>query len=112
MDAAFALMATHVAQIMSPPAVGAGGKRGAAVLAIGGIPCFPLDYVSAQVAQRLGLDAPARLRQTFLDGKLNVERGSILVWDDGQQYPVRACEPWDWDGNGEYTHLVVEALEA
>jgi hypothetical protein len=111
MDAAFALMATHVAQIYSPP-VTAGGKRGAPVPNIGDTACVPLDYVSAQIAQRLGLDAPARLRQTFLDGRLNIPRGSMLVWDDGRQYPIKATEPWDWGDGGEYTHLVVEAPEA
>lgn len=111
MDAAFALMATHTAQILTPPTT-AGGKRGEPVLTISATACLPLDYVSAQAAQRLGLDAPARLRQTFLDGRLNIPRGSLLAWDDGREYPIKATEPWDWGDGGEYTHLVVEAPEA
>lgn len=112
-DAAFLLMATHVARILAPPQV-VGGKRGEPVLAIPDTPCLPLDYVRADVAQRLGLDAPARLRQTFIDGTLNIPRGSFLVLDGKEKrYPIKATEPWDWSQDGgQYTHLVVESPEA
>lgn len=112
-DAAFFLLATHTCQIWSPPPV-VGGQRDDLVQTVPDMPCLPLDYVSAQIAQRLGLEAPARLRQTYIDGTLNIERGSYLVFDSGpKRYPIKATEPWDWGGNGQqYTHLVVEATEA
>lgn len=110
-DAGFDLMATHTAQVYAPPALAA-GKRGAPALVQGDTPCLPLDYVSSQVAQRIGLDAPARLRQTFIEGRLTVRAGTLVY--DGVRYPIKAAEPWDWSGAGapEYSVIIVDATEA
>jgi hypothetical protein len=114
MDPSFGLLATHRAAIFAPPGI-EGGKRGEAAPVIEDVACMPLDYVSAQAALRLGLEAPAKLRQTFMDGVQRVPRGAYLMLDGKpQKYAIRSTEPWDWDGTGrdQYTHLIVEALEA
>lgn len=49
------------------PAVTA-GKRGTPVVNLAGIYCTPLDPLTADLAQRVGLDTPHELLQTYADG--------------------------------------------
>jgi hypothetical protein len=49
------------------PAI-AGGKRGAPATNLTGVRSTPLDPVSPELAQRLALDTPHELLQTFVDG--------------------------------------------
>lgn len=111
MSASFARMATKSASIKAPSAV-SGGKRAAVAAVVGTLACTPLDWLSAQAAARLGLsESLARLRETFIDNTTTLPRGATLVVDD-VEYSVRANEPWDWPGGTQYTHLVLEMLEA
>lgn len=61
----FARLATVTASTKRSPAV-VGGKRGAPALNLTGLKCTPLDPVDAETRQRLGLDTPHELKQTFL----------------------------------------------
>lgn len=105
-------MATKTASIKAPPAV-SGGKRGAATVIASDIACTPLDWVSAEVAARLGLtDSLVRLRETFIDGTTEVPRGASVVVDN-VEYAVKANERWDWPRSStQYTHLILEMFEA
>lgn len=43
-----------------------GGKRGLPVAKLSGLKCTPLDPVTADVIERLALESPVRLRETFI----------------------------------------------
>jgi hypothetical protein len=70
--------------------------------------CTPLDPVNAELAERAGTLAPHTLRQTFVDGGVDVVAGDVLVVE-GAEYPVRSAAVWTWR-NTSYKHLVVEVL--
>lgn len=44
------------------------GKRGAPVAKLADLRCTPLDPLTAELAQRVGLDTPHELLQTYVDG--------------------------------------------
>ena len=91
----------------------AGGKRGAAAAKITTLKCTPLDpldsALSSDLRQRLALNTPHELLQTFVEANLDIERGDILVVGS-EEYPIRACQEWTWRGTG-YRHLVDEELK-
>ena len=107
-DLAFVRMATGRAVTKRPPAL-AGGRRGEPALHLADIACTPLDPVTAELAARLGLETPHTLRQTFVDGTLDVAGGDVLVVGD-RDYPVRAVEPYEWSPGTTYLRLVLEVL--
>jgi hypothetical protein len=94
------------------PAI-AGGKRGTAVTQVASLRCTPLDPVdsalSSELRQRLALNTPHLLLQTFVEANLDIERGDILVVGS-EEYPIRSCAEWGWRGT-VYRHLVVEDLK-
>jgi hypothetical protein len=61
----FRRMATKTASTKRPPAL-SGGKRGAAATNVTGLTCTPLDPVSPEVRQRLALNTPHELLETFV----------------------------------------------
>lgn len=91
----------------------AGGKRGAAATNVASLLCTPLDPVdsalSSELRQRLALNTPHLLLQTFVAANLDIERGDILVVGS-EEYPIRSCAEWAWRGS-VYRHLVVEDLK-
>jgi len=91
----------------------AGGKRGAATANVTSLKCTPLDPVdsalSSDLRQRLALNTPHELLQTFVEANLDIERGDILVVGS-DEYPIRSCSEWVWRGS-VYRHLVVEDLK-
>lgn len=101
-------MARVTASTKRAPAMVA-GKRGAAVTNLTGVKCMPLDPVSAEVALRVGTNAPQELLQTFVDKTLDIREGDVLVVA-GQDYPIRSVAEWEWLGT-TYRHLVLENLK-
>lgn len=61
----FRRLATVTASTKRPPAV-VSGKRGTPTTLLTGLKCTPLDPVDPEVRQRLGLNTPHELLQTFL----------------------------------------------
>lgn len=89
-----------------------GGKRGAPTTKLASLTVTPLDPVEAELRQRLALNTPHELLQTFCDGDLDIREGDWLVVD-GEEYPIRDVEEWAW-GRGlqsAYRRLVLEALK-
>ncbi len=61
-----ARLATVTGSTKRPPAI-SGGKRGAPVLLLASIQCTPLDPVDPEVRQRLALETPHELLETFVN---------------------------------------------
>lgn len=110
-SASFTKMATVTASTKRPPNV-SGGKRGAPVTNIASLSVTPLDPISAELKERLGLESPMELLQTFADGSLDIKEGDILTVS-GTDYPIRAIGDWtNWSfGSGETYHLILEELK-
>lgn len=84
------------------------GKRGTPTTNVSSLSCTPLDPVDAELRQRLALSTPHELLQTFT-GETDIREGDILTVDS-TDYPIRACEEWDWRG-ATFLRLVVEDLK-
>jgi len=61
----FSRMATKTASTKRPPAL-SGGKRGVPAENLTGLTCTPLDPVAPEVRQRLALNTPHELLETFV----------------------------------------------
>ena len=61
----FQRMATKTASTKRPPAL-SGGKRGVPAENLTGLTCTPLDPVAPEVRQRLALNTPHELLETFV----------------------------------------------
>lgn len=107
----FARMATVTASTKRSPII-SGGKRGAPATQEASFACTPLDPIDSEVRQRLMLDTPNVILETFVenaDGSLDILVGDILVVGS-VEYPIKACEDWYWRGT-TYRHLFVEKLK-
>jgi len=105
----FTRLATVTASTKRSPAL-ADGKRGAPTTNLPSLSCTPLDPVDPELRQRLQLDTPHELLQTFIDGSLDVHEGDILVVVN-IEYPIRACADWTWPVDGlACRHLILEEL--
>lgn len=105
MMTSFSKLATVTASTKRLPAI-SGGKRGAAVTNLTGLACTPLDPVDPELRQRLGLESPVSLLQTFVHGTNDIVEGDILVVSS-VDYPIRSVADWTWQGS-RFQHLVVE----
>lgn len=87
------------------------GKRAAPTTNLTGLAITPLDPVDPELQNRLHLDTPHELLQTFIPGDYDVLEGDVLVVA-GVEYPVRRAAQWasGTRSGGEFTHLVVEDL--
>lgn len=106
---AFRRMAVETAATKRAPAPSS-GLVGAAAVYLTGLRCTPLDPVNAEIAQRLGLDTPHEVLQTFAEGQHDIREGDILVCND-KSYPIRAVEDWRWDARTVTQRLVLEQLK-
>ncbi len=107
-NAGFVRTATLIASTRRPPPL-SGGKRGAPLPYLDDIWITPLDPVDPETRQRLALQTPHELLQTFADGGLDIVEGDVLVVD-GAEYPVRSAAEWLWR-NSQYVHLIIEELK-
>jgi len=109
-SAGFSRFATVTASTKRPPAVSS-GKRGSPAEEISSLSCLPLDPVDAEVRERLGLDTPHELLQTFVQGGQDIREGDLLVVGSAE-YPIRAVEDWRWPPDtADYVRLVLEDLK-
>ena len=104
----FQRMATVTASTKRAAAISA-GKRGTPTTKLSSIKCLPLDPVDPELKQRLALDTPHELLQTFVEGNLDIVEGDILTVS-GEDYPVRSVADWVWGGD-VYRQLVIELLK-
>lgn len=110
MSAGFTKMATVTASTKRSPAV-SGGKRGAATENIASLKCTPLDPVTAEVAERFGLQTPHERLTCFTEGDLDILEGDILVVSS-VDYPIKAVGEWTWPrSTTEYKQLILEQLK-
>ena len=86
-----------------------GGKRGTPAANLSGLSLTPLDPVDPELAQRLHLDTPHELLQTFVEGDLDILEGDILVVDS-VEYPIRSVAKWEWKDT-YFCRLVIEELK-
>ena len=105
-------LASKTASVKRAPIVG--GKRGQPATVLSGLVCTPLYPADAGQAnnllQRLKLETPYRLLETFVAGHHDVQGGDTLVID-GDEYTVRAVAEWEMPGiSRRFTHLTVEEL--
>jgi len=63
--------------------------------------------VDPELRQSLGLDAALELKQTFVDGTLDIREGDVFVVD-GTGYQVRSVAEWPWRKNEIVLALVLE----
>jgi hypothetical protein len=104
-------MAVITASTKRSPAVSS-GKRGTPTTQEAGFVCTPLDPIGPEVRQRLMLESPNVILETFVenaDGSLDIVVGDILVVGS-TEYPIKACEDWEWRGT-TYRHLFMEKLK-
>lgn len=85
------------------------GKRGAPVAYVTSLLCTPLDPVDPELRQRLALNTPHELLQTFVREEYDIVEGDVLVVGS-DEYPIRSCAEWDWHGV-EYRRLILEDLK-
>jgi hypothetical protein len=85
------------------------GKRGAPTTNIASLMCTPLDPVDPEVRQRLVLDTPGEILQTFVDNDIDIVQGDTLVVGS-KEYPVKAVADWVWR-HTTYRQLIVEDLK-
>lgn len=107
MSRAFDRMATVTAATKRPPSM-SGGRRGSPVDHLSGFACLPLDPVSADTVQRLGLQTPVRALQTVTK-ETDIKEGDVLVVD-GEEYVIRSVSDWEWRAGSQerFSALVVE----
>jgi hypothetical protein len=106
-SASFARLATVTAS--TKRATLSSGKRAAPAAYLTGVSCLPLDPVDQALQQRLQLDTPHEVLQTFVDAGLDILAGDILVVSS-TEYPIKWVGEWTF-GSSEYLHLVVEDLK-
>lgn len=85
------------------------GKKTAPVENVASLSCTPLDPVDPELRERLALDTPHELLQTFVDAGVDIKPGDILVVAT-VDYPIRSVADWTW-GSSDYKALVVEDLK-
>lgn len=114
-SATFARQLTVSASTRRPPAT-TGGKRGDMVAHLPLLYVAPLTPVSIETAQRVGLDSPYNLLQTFAAGDEDVADGDELTPQDGP-YEGRAMAvrrvvrlSWGVQGKTERLHILLENL--
>jgi hypothetical protein len=97
------------ANVLRPPAM-SGGKRGDPATVLVGIACSPLDPADAEVRQRLGLNGPIEIYQTFVDAEADIRQGDYLQTRE-ERYSVRAVGDWV-EFNGEtFRQLFLEQFK-
>lgn len=110
--AAFTALATKTATTKRASVSGTPPKKGAAAAYITTpFACLPLDPVSQELANRLNLQSPYELKQTVVDGSLDIVEGDVLTMD-GVDYPIRSVGEWDWTrGSTRFLTVVVEQMK-
>jgi hypothetical protein len=94
--------------VLRPPAIGS-GRRGTSSVHLSNIPAIPLSPVDAQTRERLVLETPFELLQTFVQGSPDVKKGDTLQLGSST-YPIRHVGQWSF-GADTRLEIIVERLE-
>lgn len=86
-----------------------GGKSAAPTENLDHLKITPLQPVDADLLQRVQIDTPHELLQTFTE-ESDIKEGDILVVS-GADHPVRSVANWTFDSDTTYLHLIVEDLK-
>jgi hypothetical protein len=106
----FSLLATVAASTKRPPATSS-GLRGAPATNLTGLLVTPLDPVDPELRQRLGIDTPHTLLQTFVDGASDIVEGDWLVIGS-DEYPIKRLSAWPAGVTSPvYRQLILEDLK-
>ena len=89
----FTRMATSTAA--TKRATMSGGIRAAPVANLSGIACTPLDPVDAEVRQRIGLEGPHTVFESFVEGSQDILVGDFFTVES-IDYIIKAVESWEW----------------
>jgi hypothetical protein len=86
-----------------------GGIVGDAVTNIDSLSCTPLDPVDPDLRDMIpGLSGKGELRQTLIEGGLDIKEGDILVVGSAS-YSIRAVGDWYWrPDESDFVHLFLE----
>lgn len=110
MTATFARQMTVTASTKRGPAI-SGGKRGAPVAEIASLTVTPLDPLDAEIRNRLEIETPVKLKQTFTLGSHDIVDGDVLVVAT-VEYPIKYVEAWPAGPISDaFKLLVVEELQ-
>lgn len=109
MPNSFARMASVTASTKRRVFDEAEGKVTAPTTNVASLSCTPLDPVDPELRERLALDTPHELLQTFTT-ETDIKDGDILVVA-GKDYPIRAVADWTWDSSETFLMLVLEDLK-
>lgn len=104
-------LTTVTASTKRPPAI-SGGKRGAPTAKLSSLSITPLDPLSMDTAQRMGIGSPVNYYECYAPGAPDVRAGDTLVVGS-TEYPIRFVAAWEWPNRGtqtEYLHMVVEKV--
>lgn len=107
MSASFQKLATVTAS--TKRATLSGGKRGTPTQHLTNLKVFPLDPVDPELRQRLELDTPHELLQTFVEGAPDIVEGDVLT-AGSEDYPIRSVADWTF-GSDTYLRLILENLK-
>lgn len=94
----------------------ASGKRGAPATVLTGLQCtppYPADPGAvANLLQRLGINTPYRMFETYVLGEQPIQAGDTLEVDEDGAYQVRAVASWTANrpSTRAFTHLTVEEI--
>ena len=74
------------------------------------IKCLPLAPVDAETRQRLQINTPHILWETFLQEDPDIKAGDKLVVK-GVEYPIKTIEKWPWSPEDDTRpHLILEDM--
>lgn len=107
---AFTRLASVSASTKRLPAADVNGIIGSPSEQVASLVCTPLDPVDSELRQRLGIDSPHELLQTFTE-ETGILEGDIFVVS-GTEYPVKSCAEWTDFRGDTYLHLILEHLKA
>ncbi len=85
------------------------GKRSTPTLYLTGVWCTPLDPIDSETRERLVLNTPHGLLQTFTAEDYDIRPGDLLVLTD-VEYPVKYVARWD-AAPTPFLQVIVEALQ-
>jgi hypothetical protein len=105
MSNSFDKLKTATAQTKRQGAV-SDGLAGDLAVQIESLDCLPVDPLSADLAQTVGLGAWVGLYQTMVDGDLDIEEGDQFI-SGGITYKVRTVADWSWRPETDVYSLIV-----
>ncbi len=107
-SAEFQEMAVKTCSLKQLSSMDNSGKRGEASTIESGLKCLPLDPVSEEIREDIGLNKPYQALQTFIELSSLDIREKDIIEVDGIEYVVRAVGNWMWDSDTDTVRLILE----